>query len=109
MLLESLSLSVALSLSCSHFLYFHSFSIFSPLATEARGAVPRESGLCLCVVVHARKTERVQEIVNMQKSLKEKDSKPLRVCEKEIVCVCTCVLLFLRLSNWDMGSVCAVH
>lgn len=82
------SLSLAHSPSRFHFLYFHHFSIFFPpsLAVKARGSVPRGSRVCLCMCVW----DSVQEIVNMQKCLREKDSETWR-WERDCGPSCLCV------------------
>lgn len=104
-----------LCLVLTFFLYFYRFSIFSsPPAAKARGSVPRGSGVCLCacvrvcvyVCVRERKFKRlwICRSVWERKIVRHGDS-----VRKGIVCVFVCVPLLLRLSNWDMGSVCAVH
>lgn len=112
MLLPSLSFS--LPHSQSFLISTISAFFFPPPAVKAEGAVPRGSVVCFVCVIFACVSERVQEIVNMQKRLREKDSEIVRggggcVSSRVLGCVCVRVPPFLRLSNWDMGSVCALH
>ena len=72
--------------------------------------------VCMCVCERAPKRLRICRSVWERKIVRHTDCMRkgivrLFVCESVCVCVCVCVcvLPFLRLSNWDMGSVCAVH
>lgn len=107
------SLSLAHSPSRFHFLYFHHFSIFFFPFSCRKGQRQCPKGeqsmfVHVCVCETAFKRWWICRSVWERKIVRRGDEKGI---VDPLVCACVLVrvLPFLRLANWDIGPVCALH